>query len=161
LSNAPQRSDGDPPIIPVNRLRRETAGMSTRVKALLAILLGLALVASGVLHFMDPGYFEPLVPEQLGSAAAWVFVSGVAEIAVGLGLVLDRGHRRRAGTALAVLLVVLYVGNLNMWLNDITIGETNLSTTGHVIRALVQVLLIAAALWIGGRLPKQGRPAEL
>jgi uncharacterized membrane protein len=160
LSNAPQRSDGDPPIIPVNRLRRETAGMSTRVKALLAILLGLALVASGVLHFMDPGYFEPLVPEQLGSAAAWVFVSGVAEIAVGLGLVTTRS-RRDAATALAVLLVVLYVGNLNMWLNDITIGETNLSTTGHVIRALVQVLLVAAALWIGGRLPKQGRPAEL
>ena len=131
--------------------------MSTRMRGLLAVLLGLGMAASGVMHFVDPGYFEPLVPEQLGSVAAWVFVSGVAEIVVGLGLVMTRS-RRDAATALAVLLVVLYVGNLNMWVNDITIGETNLSTTGHLIRALVQVLLIAAALWIAGRLPRK-RPA--
>ena len=128
--------------------------MSTRMRGLLAVLLGLGMAASGVMHFVDPGYFEPLVPEQLGSAAGWVFVSGVAEIVVGLGLVMTRS-RHDAATALAVLLVVLYVGNLNMWVNDITIGETNLSTTGHLIRALVQVLLIAAALWIARRLPRK------
>ena len=128
--------------------------MSTRMRGLLAVLLGLGMAASGVMHFVDPGYFEPLVPDQLGSAAAWVFVSGVVEIVVGLGLVMTRS-RRDAATALAVLLVVLYVGNLNMWVNDITIGETNLSTTGHLIRTLVQVLLIAAALWIAGRLPRK------
>jgi hypothetical protein len=42
-----------------------------------------------------------------------------------------------------------------MWVNDITIGETDLSTTGHLIRAGVQVLLIAAALWIAGHLPRK------
>ena len=128
--------------------------MSTPMRGLLAVLLGLGMAASGVMHFVDPGYFEPLVPEQLGSAAVWVFVSGVAEIVVGLGLVMTRS-RRDAATALAVLLVVLYVGNLNMWVNDITIGETNLSTTGHLIRTLVQVLLIAVALWIARHLPRK------
>ena len=132
--------------------------MSTRAKGPLAVLLGLGMAASGVMHFVDPGWFEPLVPGQLGNATAWVYVSGVAEIGIGVALMLDRGHRRRAGTALAVLLVVLYVGNLNMWVNDITIGETNLGTNGHLFRALVQVLLIAAALWIAGRLPRK-RPA--
>ncbi len=129
--------------------------MSTRVKGLLAVLLGLGMAASGVMHFVDPDWFEPLVPARLGNAIAWVYVSGVAEIGIGIALLVDRGHRRQAGTALAVLLVVLYVGNLNMWVNDISVGETGLSTTGHLIRAGVQVLLIAAALWIAGHLPRK------
>jgi uncharacterized membrane protein len=47
------------------------------------------------------------------------------------------------------MLVVLYWANLNMWINDIPIGGTRLSTKGHLIRGIIQMALIAVALWIG------------
>lgn len=59
-------------------------------------------------------------------------------------------HRRGHGTSgIAAMLVVLYWANLNMWINDIPIGGTRLSTKGHLIRGIIQMALIAVALWIG------------
>ena len=57
--------------------------------------------------------------------------------------------RREATLGIAAMLVVLYWANLNMWINDIPIGGTRLSTKGHLVRGAIQMALIAAALWIG------------
>ena len=46
-------------------------------------------------------------------------------------------------------LCLLYLGNLHMWMNDVPFNGVSLSTTGHVIRAAIQVLLIVGAAWVG------------
>ena len=43
----------------------------------------------GVLHFTDTSWFEPIVPPIFGSARFWVLTSGVAEILVGLALIIS------------------------------------------------------------------------
>ena len=112
----------------------------------------------GVLHFTDTSWFEPIVPPILGSARFWVLISGVAEIIVGLALIISaleifftsRNYfSRKAGLASALLLVMLYPANLYMWNYDIELGDgASLSPTGHIVRFLLQIGGIIISLWI-------------
>jgi len=125
-------------------------------KQVTAVLYGLPYVLIGVKHFIDPTWFEPIVPEVIGSPRFWVLASGVVEVGLGLAIMIPR-TRRLAALGLAAMLVALYWANLNMWLNDIEVGGIRLSNTGHVIRGLVQALLIAIAMWLGSLGPFRTR----
>lgn len=63
---------------------------------------------------MRPQVFEPLIPEQLGSARAWVVGSGVAELVCAAGLA---SGQRWAPAATTATLAVVAVGNLKMALD--------------------------------------------
>ena len=84
------------------------APLSADVAALAALL-----VASGATHLVRPRFFEPIVPHLLPYKREIVRVSGVAEIACGLGL-LARPTRRVAGLASATLLAVVFPANVQM-----------------------------------------------
>ncbi|HWX87841.1 MAG TPA: DoxX family membrane protein [Solirubrobacteraceae bacterium] len=78
------------------------------------VLLGLAFVGAGVNHFAMPRPYERIVPPSMkGSARKLVVVSGVAEIAGGLGVLLPR-TRRPAGLGLIALLLAVFPANLYM-----------------------------------------------
>ena len=113
-----------------------------------AILYGIPFVWIGVQHFVDPVWFEPIVPEILGNARFWVLISGVFEVGLGLAIMFPR-FRKVSALGMVAMLIVLYWANLNMWINDIAIGGTKLPLVGHIIRGIIQFLLIMIALWIG------------
>ena len=124
------------------------------VKSLSAIVGGSFFFYVGVLHFTDTSWFEPIVPPIFGSATFWVLVSGVAEIAVGIGLILPN-TRKKAGYASAILLVMLYPANLYMWIYDVELGDgASLSPTGHIVRLCLQIGGILLSLWIAEEIPK-------
>lgn len=90
--------------------------MSTESSSRLDLpLVGLAalFLGSGTLHLVRPQVFEPIVPPQLPEPRRIVEVSGVAEIACGLGL-LHPKTRRIAGLASAALLVGVFPANVQM-----------------------------------------------
>lgn len=118
------------------------------------ILFGAGFVMVGLRHFQDPAWFEPIVPRILGVPRLWVYFSGLLEIILGLGIMTPK-FRPEASILTAMMLVVLYWANLNMWVNDIPIGGSRLSTNGHIIRGLIQALMIWLALWIGDWLPSK------
>ena len=118
------------------------------------ILFGAGFVMVGLRHFQDPAWFEPIVPGILGMPRLWVYSSGLLEIILGLGIMTPK-FRPGASILTAMMLVVLYWANLNMWVNDIPIGGSRLSTNGHIIRGLIQALMIWLALWIGDWLPSK------
>ena len=116
-------------------------------RTLSAIVFGSALAWVGIQHFTNTGFFTPIVPEILGFPEFWVYVSGLVEVILGVGLIVPIS-RRRAAFSTAVFLLLVYWGNLNMWVNDITVDGTNFSTTGHIVRASIQVGMIWLSLWI-------------
>jgi uncharacterized membrane protein len=132
---------------------------STRLRHLLATLYGIPFVIIGINHFRNPEWFEPIVPEAIGSPRFWVLVSGVFEILLGLMVMIPR-TRKYASIGFVAMLISIYWANLNMWINDIEIGNTRLSQFGHVVRAAIQFLLIIVALWLGKLPPfnKKGVP---
>jgi uncharacterized membrane protein len=70
-------------------------------------------VAAGTLHFVVPGFYRAIVPPYLPAPETLVAVSGAAEIAGGIGLLIPR-VRRAAGIGLIVLLLVLLPANVAM-----------------------------------------------
>ena len=128
------------------------------IKGFSALCGGSFFFYVGVLHFTDTSWFEPIVPPVFGSARFWVLISGVAEILVGLALIITsleiffsstNYFGRKAGLASALLLVMLYPANLYMWIYDIELGDgASLSPTGHIFRLLLQIGGIMISLWI-------------
>ncbi len=121
---------------------------------ILSLILGLPLIWIGILHFQDPAWFEPIVPDLLGYPTFWVYASGVFEIVLGIGLIIPK-TREISGYGIALMLVVLYAANFNMWVNDIAIGGSKFGTNWHIFRATVQILLISVCIWIGRKSSKQ------
>jgi uncharacterized membrane protein len=76
------------------------------------LLLAL-FVLGGIMHIVSPRMFIAIVPPFLPWPAALVAISGVAEIAGGLGLLSVR-TRRAAGLGLIVLLLAVFPANIYM-----------------------------------------------
>jgi uncharacterized membrane protein len=78
-----------------------------------AAITGVLFIVAGALHFIRPATYESIVPPQLGHAGMLVALSGFAEIAGGLGLMIPR-TRRAAGFGLIALLVAVWPANIFM-----------------------------------------------
>lgn len=98
--------------------------------------IALLFIGSGILHFVKPGTYEAIVPDQLPGHREIVYASGAAEIAGALAL-LPRESARWAGWWLIALLIAVFPANVNMAIH------------AERFRSIPELLL-----W--GRLPLQG-----
>jgi uncharacterized membrane protein len=94
-------------------------------------------VAAGSLHFAAPGVYLKIMPPYVPWPRQMVSLSGAAEIAGGLGLLIPL-LRRAAGWGLVALLVAVFTANVYM-------AEYNIQAAGHRI----------PQLWLWMRLPLQ------
>ncbi|WP_424009207.1 DoxX family protein [Haloferax denitrificans] len=114
-----------------------------RFKTPLRYVMGALYVLAGVMHFVVPNAYAQVVPPVFPAALALVYVSGVAEIALGVGVVFRR-TQRAAAWGLVALLVAVFPANVYMATSDIVLEG--------VPAALREPS--DAALWL--RLPLQG-----
>ncbi len=121
-------------------------------KTTLSTILGLFFVNVGIAHFTNTEWFEPIVPEVLGDPTFWVQITGIMEIALGLGLIIPL-TRRYSSLFMALFLVTVYWANLNMWINDIPLDDNTFAPIWHILRLLGQLVMIVIALWVGEWLP--------
>ncbi len=75
--------------------------------------LAVFFIGSGVNHFVIPDTYKQIVPPGWGDPALLVQVSGVAEIAGGVGVLAPR-TRRLSGFGLIALLAAVFPANLYM-----------------------------------------------
>ncbi|MDU0372202.1 DoxX family protein [Hymenobacter endophyticus] len=85
--------------------------MSTKRVSRLA--LALLFLVAGAAHFLRPQPFVRIVPPYLPEPLLLVYLSGAAEVAGGLGLLLP-ATRRWAAWGLVLLLVAVFPANLYM-----------------------------------------------
>tara|TARA_B100000614_G_scaffold20786_1_gene16594 strand:- start:502 stop:960 length:459 start_codon:yes stop_codon:yes gene_type:complete len=121
--------------------------MKQTFRNLIGIFLGIPFVLIGYDHFICPEIYDPLVPDYMGNPRFWTILSGIFEIVLGLGIMIPF-TRIYAAKSLALLLITLYLANLNMWLNDIPFNGAKLSQIGHLIRFIVQVFLVLVCFWL-------------
>jgi len=117
-----------------------------RFKLVVRWLITVGMVFIGVGHFIKPEPFVVIVPEVLPYKLLLVYISGVAEIAGGLGLILPQ-TRKLAGWGLVLLYLAVFPANINMAINDLPLDGKHMSPLMLWGRLPVQALFIAAAYW--------------
>lgn len=121
-----------------------------RLKRPLLYLMAPAYVVAGVLHFVVPELYVQIVPPVFPAALALVYLSGLAEIAVGIGLLIPR-TRRYAAWGTVALLVAVFPANVYMATHGVVVagmpGGGDPSGLVRWGRLPLQVVLILWALW--------------
>jgi uncharacterized membrane protein len=101
----------------INLIFRPRKNALTSVVELTRIILrGLAaifFVVAGTFHFLKPELYVQTIPPYFPAPQLLVAVSGVAEIAGGVGLLI-RPVRRAAGWGLVALLIAVFPANIYM-----------------------------------------------
>lgn len=80
------------------------------------IFAGPVMFIAGLNHFINPSFYEKIIPEFLPAPTALVYVSGVAEM-VGAAGVIYPPTRRKGGWFLIAVLVAVFPANLHMAIN--------------------------------------------
>lgn len=113
------------------------------------LVLGAVFVVAGLLHFVYPKVYERVVPPYLPAPLALVYVSGVAEVAGGLGVVFGGSRTRRyAGLGLISLLVAVFPANVHMAVNPDQIPGLDIPPWMLWARLPMQPALIAVVWWM-------------
>src|ERR1700735_4404911 len=115
---------------------------------LLRKVCGPVFIFAGALHFIRPRPYEEIVPPYLPSPRTLVYLSGVAEIAGGAGLLVP-GTRRRSSWWLAATLVGVCPANLHMALHPERYPKVPGGARALRARLPLQALLIAWVLDAG------------
>jgi uncharacterized membrane protein len=122
--------------------------MTSRPKLVLRWILTAFMVAAGVNHFLAPAPYLGMMPAEIPVRlhAPLVAISGIAEIAGGLGLILP-ATRRLAAWGLIALYVAILPANINMAWNHLPLGTTPVAPWLLWARLPLQLVLIAWAAW--------------
>ncbi len=115
-------------------------------KTVLRYVLAAAMVGIGVTHFTATDWFVAIVPAELPHPRALVYVSGVCELAGGLGLLVPL-TRRAAAWGLVALYIAVFPANVNMAWNHIAPGGHAFPAPALWLRLPLQLVLIAWAYW--------------
>ncbi len=118
------------------------------VRKALRILVALAYLVAGIAHLRSPGGFLQITPDWVPYPEAVVALTGIAEIAGAIGLMIPR-LRYTAAVGLALYALFVWPANINHALNDIAIGGRDLSWWYHGPRLVLQPVIIWLALWVG------------
>jgi uncharacterized membrane protein len=108
------------------------------------IVLAIFFMVAGCLHFVFPSSYMKIMPPWLPWPFALVVISGIAEIAGGLGVLFQR-TRRLAGYGLILLSLAVLPANVQMLLNAHAAASSLVWQTLLFMRLPLQLVLI---FWI-------------
>ncbi|WP_411973996.1 MULTISPECIES: DoxX family protein [Sphingomonadaceae] len=117
-----------------------------RGRTIARLVLAAAYAFAGIAHLTRPGGFIAITPHWVPMPDTVVALTGVAELAGALGLMIP-GLRRAAGIGLALYALCVWPANINHALNDIPLGGVHLSWWYHGPRLALQPVIIWWALW--------------
>jgi len=124
--------------------------MSTTKRALL-YLMGVFYIFAGVMHFVNPGLYMPMMPPYLPAHYALILISGAAEVVLGVAVLIP-AYRHLAAWGIIALLIAVFPANLHIALHNVPLGG---ATEGLGIwnwaRLPLQAVLIAWAYWYTDR----------
>lgn len=109
-------------------------------------LLVVFAVLAGANHFRAPDVYLAMMPGALPAPLGLVYVSGVAEIAGGLGLI-PRRTRRLAAWGLIALFIAVFPANVNMAINHLPLGGKPMPSWALWARLPLQGVFVLWAYW--------------
>ena len=109
--------------------------------------MGVFYGVAGANHFLNADFYLPMMPPYLPLHLELVYLSGVAEVALGVA-VLVPGFRRLAAWGIILLLVAIFPANVHIALHDVPLGDAEQGAgIWNWVRLPFQGVLIAWAWW--------------
>jgi uncharacterized membrane protein len=119
----------------------------SRTKRILLYVIAAFYVAAGVMHFARPEFYVAIMPPYLPWHLELVYLSGVAEILCGVGLLIPQ-TRVLAAWATIALLIAVFPANIHVALNNVPMaGSTEGAGILNWIRLPFQFVFMAWAWW--------------
>ena len=116
-------------------------------KLITRIIFGVFFVAAGINHFINPGFYLKIMPTYLPWHYALVIISGVAEVVLGVGLLIPQ-TRSLAAWGLIALLIAIFPANIHMATRPELYPD--IPVVALWIRLPLQFLLMLWAFWYTG-----------
>ena len=119
----------------------------SQLKRGLLWLMGCFYVFAGTGHFAKPEFYLPMMPRSLPYPVALIYLSGFAEIGLGVAVLVPR-LRRLAAWGIIALLIAVFPANVHIALHDVPLfGATEGLGAWNWVRLPFQAVLIAWAYW--------------
>ena len=116
-------------------------------KTILLYVLVVFYVVAGANHFLQPDVYLPMMPPYLPWHRALIYVSGAAELGLGLAM-LSPTLRPAAAWGLILLLIAIFPANLHIALHNVPLfGNTEGFGVWNWVRLPFQAVFIAWAWW--------------
>jgi uncharacterized membrane protein len=103
----------------------------------------LFFVGAGLNHFLNPQFYDAIVPSFIPYPRLVHQFTGILEILIPI-LFLTK-YRKEAAIMMIILLVILYGANLYVWINNLPYGRNYWSNQQHFFRFLLQLFYIGIA----------------
>jgi len=117
------------------------------VKRLLLYLMAAFYVSGGIMHFVRADWYLAMMPPYFPLPLMLVYLSGAAEIAGGIGVLIPK-TRRLAAWGLIVLLVAVFPANLYIAMENVPVfGATEGPGVLGWLRLPLQLVFILWAWW--------------
>ena|ERR1700742_2493989 len=114
------------------------------VKTVSRFIFGVLFIVAGINHFINAAFYVHIMPPYLPWHLALVYVSGVAEIALG-ALLLFKRWQVLAGWGLIALLIAVFPANLHMAVHHELYPDV--PPLALYLRLPLQGVMIAWAYW--------------
>jgi uncharacterized membrane protein len=115
-------------------------------KRVALVLAAIFYIVAGILHFTRPEFYLKIMPPYIPWHPAMVSLSGLCEVAGGIGLLIP-ALRRTAAWGLVALLIAVFPANLYMATDPVATGTQSISPVIAWGRLPLQVLFIWWVLW--------------
>lgn len=116
-------------------------------KRILLWIMAAFYIFAGVMHFVRPDYYMPMMPPYLPWHAALVFLSGVAELVLGVAVLIP-ALRNWAAWGIVLLLIAIFPANLHIALHNVAVfGAAEGAGAMNWVRLPFQLVLILWAWW--------------
>ena len=119
----------------------------SRLKTILLWVMGIFYLVAGSNHFRDPGFYLPMMPSYLPLHLQLIYLSGLAEVVLGVAVLVPR-LRQVAAWGIILLLIAIFPANVHIALHNVPLGGASEGAgIWNWVRLPFQGVLIAWAWW--------------
>jgi uncharacterized membrane protein len=136
-------------LVPVLQHKYSNSLQTSRKREYAAWSAAALYILAGSSHFLQPEAYAKIVPPWVPWHVFVVYVSGAAEIAGGVGLLIGR-FRRPAALGLIALLATVFPANIYMAVSNVQVTSTPIPNWVLWARLPVQLLLVWWLLFLTG-----------
>jgi uncharacterized membrane protein len=115
-------------------------------KLLTIYFMSMAYIYVGLRHFIDPDFFLAIMPNYLTFHLELVYLSGIAEVSLGL-MLLSKKTRIAGAIGLIILLILVFPANIHLVQSELSQSLLGVTKSQSIYRLPFQGLLISIAYW--------------